>query len=35
MNAPSVLSEARVHIFCTALIASTITGFSSHFTATM
>lgn len=27
MNATSVLSETQVHIFCTALIASTIAGF--------
>lgn len=27
MNSPSVLSEAQVYIFCTALIASTIAGF--------
>ena len=28
MNAISVLSEAQMYIFCTALIVSTIAGFS-------
>lgn len=31
MNTPSALSEAQVYIFCTALVVSTIAGFSLAF----